>query len=210
MRICRTVASAFIAADDDQCNEALEPIFGKKHSCDMETTFCFKSMSNGTINNNVNNNNNNNLNSNNNNNNNNNAVNQPNAAAYTCVCNFGYYVPNQTLQGFEGHQVESGGGNYSCIRCPDECSHCDENGVCSIGEAPELISLETLLRFTIGIVLGACMLCCLVLAAIVFRQRKCKVRVSSRNYSPRAEWSGLRLMNVIEFSRLFRVACGPY
>lgn len=29
--ICRTVASAFIAADDDPCNDALEPIFGKKH-----------------------------------------------------------------------------------------------------------------------------------------------------------------------------------
>lgn len=27
----RTVASAFIAADDDPCNEALEAIFGKKH-----------------------------------------------------------------------------------------------------------------------------------------------------------------------------------
>lgn len=169
---CRTVASAFIAADDDKCNESLEPIFGKKHSCDMETTFCFKSMSNGTINNN----NNNNLNSNINNNNHNNNVNQP-SAAYTCLCHFGYYVPNQTLQGFEGHQVESGGGNYTCIRCPGACSHCDENGECSIGEAPEWISLETILRCSIGVVLGACMLCCLALAAIVFRQRKCKVRV---------------------------------
>lgn len=136
----------------------------------METTFCFKSMSNGTINDN-------NSNSNSNNKNNKNAIAQPAKAAYTCLCNFGYYVPNQTLQGFEGHVIESGdgNGNYSCIRCPGACSHCDENGACSIGEAQEFVSLETLVRFGIGVVLGACMLCCLVLAAIVFRQRKCKV-----------------------------------
>lgn len=161
----------------------------------METTFCFKSMSNGTINNN----NNNNFNSNNNdNNNNNNNANQP-SAAYTCLCNFGFYIPNQTLQGFEGYQVESGGGNYTCIRCPGACSHCDENGECSIGEAPEFISLETSLRCFIGVVLGACMLCCLALAAIVFRQRKCKVRVIVT--SCWIAWNGsvAQLMNQIEF-----------
>lgn len=35
--------------------------------------------------------------------------------------------------------------------------------------------METLMKATIGAILGACMLCCLVLALIVFRQRKCKV-----------------------------------
>lgn len=29
--VCRTVATAFKAADDDQCNDALEPVFGKRH-----------------------------------------------------------------------------------------------------------------------------------------------------------------------------------
>lgn len=97
-------------------------------------------------------------------------------SAYTCVCNFGYYIPNQTYQGFEGHIVETGNGNYSCIRCPNGCA-CDENGLCSTSELQELVLMEeTLLHFSIGAVLGACMLCCLVLTAIVFRQRKCKVK----------------------------------
>lgn len=29
--LCRTVASSFIAADQDACIDALEPIFGKRH-----------------------------------------------------------------------------------------------------------------------------------------------------------------------------------
>ena len=40
----------------------------------------------------------------------------------------------------------------------------------------ETVSMENLLKASIGAILGACMLCCLVLAAIVMRQRKCKVR----------------------------------
>lgn len=150
----RTVASAFIAADDDPCNDALEPIFGKKHSCDMETTFCLKSISNDTS-----------------------YAGQTGPAspfAYTCLCNFGFYIPNQTLHGFEGHIVESGNGNYSCIRCPGACSSCNEKGECSLSEVHEYISLETLLRFSIGVILSACMLCCIVLAAVVFKRRKCK------------------------------------
>lgn len=113
--------------------------------------FCFKSLSNDT--NNANN----------------------HRASYTCLCNFGYYVPNQTLQGFDGQDVESNVGNYSCIRCPGGCMHCNEKGECSDGEQHEYISMETLLRFSIGVILGSCMLCCLIIAIIVFRQRKCKV-----------------------------------
>lgn len=98
-------------------------------------------------------------------------------SAYTCLCNLGYYVPNQTYQGFEGHLIESGSGNYTCIRCPNGCA-CDENGKCSMGDLQELVLIEeTLLHFSIGAVLGACMLCVLVLFAIVFRQRKSKVDV---------------------------------
>lgn len=145
----RTVASSFIAADQDQCNDALEPIFGKRHGCDTETTFCFPSMSNGST-----------------------II----PGSYTCLCNFGYYVPNQTLQGFEGRKIESGIGNFTCTRCPGGCSNCDENGQCNFGDGQDsTLSMETLLRASIGAILGASMLCCFVLAAIVFRQRKCKV-----------------------------------
>lgn len=38
--------------------------------------------------------------------------------------------------------------------------------------------MEILLKASIGAVLGACILCCVVLAAIVFRQRKCKTIAS--------------------------------
>lgn len=38
--------------------------------------------------------------------------------------------------------------------------------------------MEILLKASIGAVLGACILCCMVLAALVFRQRKCKTIAS--------------------------------
>lgn len=95
-------------------------------------------------------------------------------ASYMCVCRFGYYVPNQTLQGFEGQDVETNVGNFSCIPCPVKCSICDEKGEC-ISDSIDTILTQALLRFTIATILGLCMFCCLILAIIVFRQRKCKV-----------------------------------
>ncbi|XP_031618728.1 probable G-protein coupled receptor 158 isoform X2 [Contarinia nasturtii] len=164
----KTVASSFIAADDDPCNDALsEPIFGKKHSCDTETTFCFKSMLNdthgGSGSSGVSG----------------GSVGNKQRTSYTCLCNFGYYVPNQTLQGFDAQDMEmnggnSGAGNYSCIPCPGGCEHCNEKGECSDGEPHDYFLTETLLRFSIGVILGSCMFSCLILAIIVFRQRKCK------------------------------------
>lgn len=94
---------------------------------------------------------------------------------YTCICREGYYVPNETVQGFTSAQVESGGNNYSCIPCPRACL-CDSSGQCLFQEDLDSFSTETLLKAAIGVVLGACMCCCVVLAIIVFRQRKCKVR----------------------------------
>lgn len=38
--------------------------------------------------------------------------------------------------------------------------------------------MELLLKASIGAVLGACILCCMILALIVFRQRKCKTIAS--------------------------------
>lgn len=167
------MASTFIAADDDQCNDYLEPVFGKRHrytifpkikihictlnllninfshlSCDMETTFCLQSIPNGSL---------------------------TSRGAYTCVCNFGYYIPNRKLQGFDGQDVEKGNGNYTCIPCPNTCTTCDENGDCFLGETEDSWSVEMLMLVSIGAVLAACILCCVILAAIVFRQRKCRV-----------------------------------
>lgn len=145
-------------------------------SCDTETTICLPASNSSTQ-----------------------------RSAYTCVCNLGFYLPNQTYQGFEGHIVEAGNGNYSCIRCPNGCA-CDGNGQCSLGELQELVLMEeTLLHFSIGVVLGACMLCILVLFAIVFRQRKSKVRSICFEYV----WIDRNVIHPLSH-RLFRLACGPF
>ncbi|XP_063697522.1 metabotropic glycine receptor [Culicoides brevitarsis] len=146
----KVVATLFIAADLDECNDALEPVFGRKHSCDRETTFCLMSEMN---------------------------ISAP-RGKYTCICREGFYLPNEPLQGFTSAQVESGNaslnGNYSCIACPGGC-FCDNNGKCLLaGDDLEDFSMETLLKTVIGVVLGSCMFFCVVLAIIVARQRKCK------------------------------------
>lgn len=141
------MTTSFIAADLDECNDDLEPIFGRKHSCDRDTTFCLMSdteTSGGTS-----------------------------RGKYTCICREEFYVPNEELQGFTSVQAESGGNNYSCIPCPRKCN-CDSSGQC-LFEDLDSFSTETLLKAAIGVVLGTCMCCCVVLAIIVFRQRKCKV-----------------------------------
>uniref|UniRef100_A0A182PG42 GPR158/179 extracellular domain-containing protein n=1 Tax=Anopheles epiroticus TaxID=199890 RepID=A0A182PG42_9DIPT len=141
----KIVASAFIAADVDQCNDALESIFGRRHVCDRESTFCLLSEMDAT---------------------------KP-RGKYTCVCRPGYYLPNESIQGFSSEKNDGNITNFSCIPCPSACE-CDSEGSCSSPD--EDFSTETLMKATIGAILGACMLCCLVLALIVFRQRKCKVR----------------------------------
>uniref|UniRef100_A0A182MU84 GPR158/179 extracellular domain-containing protein n=1 Tax=Anopheles culicifacies TaxID=139723 RepID=A0A182MU84_9DIPT len=143
----KIVASAFIAADVDQCNDALESIFGRRHVCDRESTFCLLSELDAS---------------------------KP-RGKYTCVCRPGYYIPNESIQGFSSEKSEGNITNFSCIPCPSACE-CDSAGSCSSPD--EDFSTETLMKATIGAILGACMLCCLVLALIVFRQRKCKVSAS--------------------------------
>ncbi|XP_053661568.1 probable G-protein coupled receptor 158 [Anopheles marshallii] len=139
----KIVASAFIAADVDQCNDALESIFGRRHVCDRESTFCLLSELDAS---------------------------KP-RGKYTCVCRPGYYIPNESIQGFSSEKSDGNITNFSCIPCPSACE-CDSAGSCSSPD--EDFSTETLMKATIGAILGACMLCCLVLALIVFRQRKCK------------------------------------
>lgn len=97
-------------------------------------------------------------------------------AKYTCVCKEGFYVPNETTQGFSSDKIEKDAGNFSCVACPGGCSLCDKDGICIFGhEEPEDILTESVLRATMGAVLGICVCCCFVLSLIVFRQRKCKV-----------------------------------
>ncbi|XP_039429326.1 probable G-protein coupled receptor 158 isoform X2 [Culex pipiens pallens] len=147
----KIVASAFIAADVDQCNDALEAIFGRRHSCDRESTFCLMSdpdEGSGGLDGGA-----------------------SSRGKYTCVCRDGYYIPNESFQGFTSDKNDANVTNFSCIPCPSACE-CNSAGSC---ERPdEDFSTETLMKATIGAILGACMLCCLVLALIVFRQRKCK------------------------------------
>ncbi|XP_035796202.1 probable G-protein coupled receptor 158 isoform X1 [Anopheles albimanus] len=139
----KIVASAFIAADVDQCNDALEAIFGRRHVCDRESTFCLLSELDAS---------------------------KP-RGKYTCVCRPDYYIPNESIQGFSSDKNDGNITNFSCIPCPSACE-CDSAGSCNSPD--EDFSTETLMKATIGAILGACMLCCLVLALIVFRQRKCK------------------------------------
>jgi G protein-coupled receptor 158 len=99
---------------------------------------------------------------------------------YTCLCKEGYYIPNETLQGFPSDKVESdtyGGSNFSCLRCPGDCFSCDKDGVCTHGpeEHDDFLSTESVVRVSIGAIIGACVICCFLLGLTVFRQRKCKV-----------------------------------
>ena len=97
-------------------------------------------------------------------------------AKYTCVCKEGFYVPNETLQGFYSDKIENETGNFSCLACPSGCFMCDRDGSCIYGhDEPEDFLTESVLRATIGVILGVCMCCCFLLSLIVFRQRKCKV-----------------------------------
>ncbi|XP_023032363.1 probable G-protein coupled receptor 158 isoform X2 [Drosophila willistoni] len=148
----KVVAAAFIAADEDVCNDGLEEVFGRRHGCDRNTTFCLLTE------------------------------NKPAATrdVYTCICRESYYLPNATLQGFRGDLVELSEGfdNYSCIPCPGGCSNCDQHGICLTFQEEEALNMDAMLRLLVAIVLGACILCCVVLSVIVFRQRKCKAIAS--------------------------------
>ena len=97
-------------------------------------------------------------------------------AKYTCVCREGFYIPNETHQAFSSEKIEADAGNFSCVPCPGGCLACDKDGSCVYGhEEPEDFLTESVLRASIGAVLGACVFSCFLLSFIVFRQRKCKV-----------------------------------
>ncbi|KAM8716675.1 hypothetical protein ACLKA7_003534 [Drosophila subpalustris] len=148
----KIVAAAFVAADEDVCNDGLEEVFGRRHGCDRNTTFCLVTE------------------------------NKPMAArdVYTCLCRESFYLPNSTLQGFRGDLVELSEGfdNFSCVPCPGGCTNCDLHGVCLAFQEEDALNIDACLRLLVAIVLAACILCCVVLSVIVFRQRKCKAIAS--------------------------------
>jgi hypothetical protein len=139
----------------------LEPILGKRHSCDRESTFCLTldpDIYDETTENQS-------------------TKRSSTSPKYTCVCKEGYFVPNQTLQGFTSDQLEHGGeGSFSCIRCPNECEFCDKDGVCNSNIGDEDESTESMLRAIIGSVLAICFACCIILAFIVYHKRKQRVK----------------------------------
>lgn len=97
---------------------------------------------------------------------------------YACLCRDGFYVPNETFQGFTSDKIESDGSNFTCIPCPTGCS-CDRNGMCIYGTDEEDDFLtESVLRASIGAILGCCILCCFLIGLTVFRRRKCKVSLT--------------------------------
>ncbi|KAL7741002.1 hypothetical protein ACLKA6_013443 [Drosophila palustris] len=148
----KIVAAAFVAADEDVCNDGLEEVFGRRHGCDRNTTFCLVTE------------------------------NKPMATrdVYTCLCRESFYLPNSTLQGFRGDLVELSEGfdNFSCVPCPGGCTNCDLHGVCLAFQEEDALNIDACLRLLVAIVLAACILCCVVLSVIVFRQRKCKAIAS--------------------------------
>ncbi|XP_034475109.1 probable G-protein coupled receptor 158 [Drosophila innubila] len=148
----KIVAAAFVAADEDVCNDGLEEVFGRRHGCDRNTTFCLVTES------------------------------KPMATrdVYTCLCRESFYLPNSTLQGFRGDLAELSEGfdNFSCVPCPGACTNCDLHGVCLTFQEEDALNIDACLRLLVAIVLAACILCCVVLSVIVFRQRKCRAIAS--------------------------------
>lgn len=87
----RIVASAFIAADVDQCNDALEGIFGRRHICDRESTFCLMSDTTESADT---------------------GATFGSRGKYTCVCRVGYYIPNESFQGFTSDKNDANVTNF--------------------------------------------------------------------------------------------------
>ncbi|KAK4880411.1 hypothetical protein RN001_008557 [Aquatica leii] len=93
---------------------------------------------------------------------------------YRCVCRQGFFYPGANLSwnGFLGEEVEKGLLNsYRCLSCPPECDVCSEEGVCEAKRDLYLKSIILILQLI-------CMTITVILALIVFKQRKCKAIAS--------------------------------
>ncbi|KAK9709583.1 7 transmembrane sweet-taste receptor of 3 GCPR [Popillia japonica] len=93
---------------------------------------------------------------------------------YRCVCQKGYYYPgaNFSWRGFFGEDIENSRiSSYGCEICPAKCDVCDSGGIC---EARRDLNLRTVI---LSIQL-ACMAIAVIIAVVVFKQRKCKTIAS--------------------------------
>ncbi|KAJ9588370.1 hypothetical protein L9F63_018296 [Diploptera punctata] len=94
---------------------------------------------------------------------------------YTCVCRPGYFS-DSTMKHFRSQEAEhtfpvADNTIHRCIPCPEGCDVCGE-------DAPCMARYDYLLRTVVLGVQILCMCITLVLAIIVFKQRKCKTIAS--------------------------------
>ncbi|XP_017769770.1 PREDICTED: probable G-protein coupled receptor 158 isoform X2 [Nicrophorus vespilloides] len=95
-------------------------------------------------------------------------------SSYWCRCQEGFYRPeaNFTWKGFSGEDIENGLiDSYRCEVCPAHCDICTKGGICS---AKRDIYLRTVIM---GLQLS-CMAVTIIMALVVFKQRKCKTIAS--------------------------------
>ncbi|XP_063902350.1 metabotropic glycine receptor isoform X3 [Zophobas morio] len=89
---------------------------------------------------------------------------------YRCVCRQGFFYPEANLswKGFAGEDIESGViDSPRCQPCPTECDVCEPNGICT---ARRDVYLKTAI---LSVQLG-CMAITVIIALVVFKQRKTK------------------------------------
>ncbi|VEN58619.1 unnamed protein product [Callosobruchus maculatus] len=94
---------------------------------------------------------------------------------YLCMCRNGFYHhgANLTWSGFRGEDIERSSGEYGrCIPCPRDCQDCEPTGICTTERGVYLKTVILCIQL-------ACMASNVVLALIVFRQRKVKAIASS-------------------------------
>jgi G protein-coupled receptor 158 len=89
---------------------------------------------------------------------------------YRCLCRQGFFYPeaNFSWKGFVGEDIENGVIDSSrCHPCPTECDVCESNGICT---ARRDVYLKTAI---LSVQLG-CMAITVIIALVVFKQRKTK------------------------------------
>ncbi|XP_077285240.1 G-protein coupled receptor 158 smog [Arctopsyche grandis] len=95
-------------------------------------------------------------------------------AGYRCECRDGFYNPGAppSWRGFPGEIVELDPNDvHRCTACPEQCNTCNSAGKCGVQRDP-------LVRGALLATQAACMLITVMMAAIVFKQRKCKTIAS--------------------------------
>lgn len=96
------------------------------------------------------------------------------SGGYECRCLRGFFNPDATLgwKGFSGAEAEV--TPQFCVPCPEECGDCEGGG------AQCLARINPLLRGALLALESFCMGATVGLAFLVFRNRKRKVRSSTR------------------------------